>query len=242
MAMSIAQDLRKRAGHVWARRLPLLGLVVLSALPMNAHEFITTNITWNREISRVFHRRCISCHHSGGPAFDLSSYRQVRPWAEAIKHEVLERRMPPWGAIKGFGTFQNEDALSETEIALISSWVEGGAPQGDPGLLPKQTTVGKAASLPSGTTETLSLAGGTLTLKQTVRIAAVRPETLPEGASLRLIAQRRDGAIEPLLWLYRYAPRFRRTYYFKTPMTFRAGTKIQMVPPVGSLSLLLAGE
>ncbi len=29
--------------------------------------------------------------------------RTVEPWAEAIKEEVLARRMPPWNAVKGFG-------------------------------------------------------------------------------------------------------------------------------------------
>jgi len=111
---------------------------MLWASATDAHEFITTKITWAREISRVFNRRCISCHRSGGPAFDLGAYEQARPWAEAIKQEVLERRMPPWGAIKGFGDFRDEEALTEMEIAVISSWVEGGAPRGDLTLLPKQ--------------------------------------------------------------------------------------------------------
>lgn len=61
----------------------------------------------------------------------LTTYAEVRPWAKAIKHQVLTRRMPPWGAVKGFGAFRNDRSLSLPEIALISSWVEGGAPEGD---------------------------------------------------------------------------------------------------------------
>ena len=60
----------------------------------------------------------------------LMSYEDARPWAKAIKLEVLRRSMPPWGAVKGFGTFENDRSLSLTEVALISSWVEGGAPEG----------------------------------------------------------------------------------------------------------------
>ena len=55
----------------------------------------------------------------------------------AIKEEVLERRMPPWGAVKGFGQFQDDQGLTQEQIGLIADWVEGGAPEGDPALPPK---------------------------------------------------------------------------------------------------------
>jgi hypothetical protein len=172
--------------------------------------------------------------------FDLSAYEQARPWAEAIKQEVLERRMPPWGAIKGFGDFRDEEALTEMEIALISSWVEGGAPRGDLTLSPKQIKANAERSAPPKIVETL-LASGSLTLERRVKVAAVRPEAVPEGASLRLVAERPNGAIEPLIWLYGYSSRFRRTYYFKVPMSFGAGTRIRVEPAIGSVSLLIAG-
>jgi hypothetical protein len=230
--------LLERLAHYWAQCLSLLGTLLLWASATDAHEVITTKITWGREISRVFTRRCISCHHNGGPAFDLSVYERARPWAEAIKQEVLERRMPPWGAVKGFGDFRDEDGLSENEIALISSWVEGGAPQGDLNLLPKQIKVKAEPSVPPEIREIL-LPSGSLTLERAVKIAAVRPEVIPEKASLRLIAEHPNGAVEPLIWLYSYASRFRRTYYFKTPISLGTGTRIRVHPAVGSVSLLL---
>jgi len=173
--------------------------------------------------------------------FDLSTYEQTRPWAEAIKQEVLERRMPPWGAIKGFGDFREGEALTEMEIAVISSWVEGGAPRGDLALLPRQIKANAERSAPPPIIETL-LASGSLTLERTIKVAAVRPEVVPEGASLRLIAERPNGTIEPLIWLYGYSSRFRRTYYFKAPMSLGAGTRIRIQPAIGSVSLLLAGR
>jgi len=232
--------LLNRLGHHWAQCLSLLGMLLLWGSATEAHEFITTKITWGREISRVFARRCIRCHHKGGPAFDLGAYEQARPWAEAIKQEVLARRMPPWGAVKGFGDFRDEDGLTEMEIAVISSWVEGGAPRGDLNLLPKQIRVKVELSAPPKIGRTLR-ASGSLTLERNIKIAAVRPEAVPEGASLRLIAERPNGGIEPLIWLYSYTSRFRRTYYFKAPLSFGAGTKIRMHPAVGSVSLLLLG-
>lgn len=232
------RSLLDRFTRHWLR---CLLVVVLSCPATDAHEVITTKITWGRETSRVFNRRCLGCHHDGGPAFDLSSYEQVRPWAEAIKQEVLERRMPPWGAVKGFGDFRDEGGLTEMEIAVISSWVEGGAPRGDLNLLPKDLKAKKERSLPPRTGETLR-ASGTLTLGRAVKIVALRPEVVPEGASLRLIAERPDGTVEPLIWLYSYASRFRRTYYFKVPVSLGAGTRIRLQPPIGTIALLLPGD
>ena len=62
-----------------------------------AHEAIATELTWTRNVSRIFYSRCASCHRSDGSApMPLTTYAEVRPWAKAIKHEVLARRMPPW--------------------------------------------------------------------------------------------------------------------------------------------------
>lgn len=61
----------------------------------------------------------------------LATYEEARPWAKAIKEEVLRKRMPPWPAVKGFGDFSNAPALSQREVDLLVNWVEGGAPKGD---------------------------------------------------------------------------------------------------------------
>jgi hypothetical protein len=69
------------------------------AAHLAAHDIITTNLTFTRDISRIFDRHCNICH---GPSSDipLSTYEQARPWAVAIKEQVLSRAMPPWGAVK----------------------------------------------------------------------------------------------------------------------------------------------
>ena len=40
------------------------------------------------------------------------------------KEAVLARRMPPWGAVKGFGDFRNDQGLSQAELDLITDWVD----------------------------------------------------------------------------------------------------------------------
>ena len=101
------------------------------------HDVITTKITFDREIVRIVQARCASCHREGGSAFSLTTYSEARPWAKAMQEEVLERRMPPWGAVKGFGDFRNDQALTPEQIELMADWVEGGAPEGEPKDLPE---------------------------------------------------------------------------------------------------------
>ena len=82
-----------------------------------------------RDISRIVNNHCASCHHPDGAAFSLMTYGDARPWAVAIKEEILRRRMPPWGAIKGFGEFRNDQALTPEEMERIVSWADGGVPE-----------------------------------------------------------------------------------------------------------------
>ncbi len=60
----------------------------------------------------------------------LATYEEARPWARAIKEEILTRRMPKWHAARGYGDFSNDPSLSPFEIALIVAWADGGAPRG----------------------------------------------------------------------------------------------------------------
>jgi hypothetical protein len=66
----------------------------------------------------------------------LISYKDARPWAKSIREAVLSGKMPPWGADAAFGHFANDPRLSKEETAILSAWVAGGAPEGDPKNLP----------------------------------------------------------------------------------------------------------
>src|SRR3954452_3829757 len=90
----------------------LAGSLGLIALPAAAHDIITTKLTYTRDISRIFSRRCVSCH-SESSSVPLTSYEQVRPWAVDIKEQVISRAMPPWGAVKGFGDLAPDMGLSQ---------------------------------------------------------------------------------------------------------------------------------
>src|SRR5436190_226258 len=117
---------------------PWIKLALLTAAPLYAHDAITTKLTWTQEISRLVYKHCANCHGEGGAAFSLTTYADARPWAKAIRDEVLGRRMPPWGPVKGVGHFRDDPSLSFPEIDMFVAWVEGGAPEGDPALLPSR--------------------------------------------------------------------------------------------------------
>ena len=94
------------------------------------HVPITTKIVFNREIAQIFQKKCFQCHTDGNVSVPLTTYREARPWAVAIKEEILERKMPPWSAAGGYGHFANDMSLTAREISLILSWADGGAPSG----------------------------------------------------------------------------------------------------------------
>ncbi|HXF05185.1 MAG TPA: cytochrome c [Blastocatellia bacterium] len=122
-----------------------LGLCVLILVAFrsgSAHVPITTKVRFTREVIRIFQQNCLGCHRPGGIApFSLASYEEARPWAKAIKEELLEKRMPPWNALKGFGDFRNAPPLMQNDVDLVVNWVEGGVPRGDAKDLPPEPLI-----------------------------------------------------------------------------------------------------
>src|SRR2546427_12104330 len=89
------------------RRFVAVLVLLVSAPLLSAHTVITTKITWSREGSRIAYRHCASGHHDGGSGFSLMTYEEPRPRAEAIKQQVIARRMRPWNGVKGCGEVNN---------------------------------------------------------------------------------------------------------------------------------------
>jgi hypothetical protein len=205
-------------------------LILSAALSVGrAHDVITTKLTWSREISRIVYKHCLSCHHEGGKTpMALLNYTEARPWAVAIKEEVLNRRMPPWPAMKGFGDFRDDISLTQEEISRIAEWVEGGAPEGDPNLLPKAPKAAEAAKPDLGKVQPLVLKDS-MALPKGALLKGIRPAG--SKVTVKVVAELPDGASEPLLWLRPSDPKWQRTFTYKTPVALPKGTRIVVSPP-----------
>ncbi|MSO30688.1 MAG: hypothetical protein EXQ48_07060 [Acidobacteria bacterium] len=105
-------------------------LVLLWEPRVSSHNPITTTVLFNREVATLLNQKCAQCHVERGLAMPLLTYAQVRPWAVAIKEEILAKRMPPWSAERGFGAFANDVGLTTREQEFLISWIDGGVPEG----------------------------------------------------------------------------------------------------------------
>ena len=213
-----------------------LALLAALAGPVCAHDVITTKVTFDREIIRIVNARCGTCHRDGGSAFSLMNYSEARPWAKAIQEEVLERRMPPWGAVKGFGDFRDDQALTPEQIEVIADWVDGGAPEGEPKFLPDP---------PKWTASSPALAGsvhlsvsGDRKLLQPLTLAGIRPRKVAPDVSFQVTAELPDGSIQPLLWLQPYKPAYNHAFWFRNLLVLPRGTVIRGVPAAAIVELL----
>jgi len=206
---------------------------------LRAHTPYSTKITWSRDVSRIVYRNCASCHHPGGSSFSLMTYREARPWAEALKQQVLQRRMPPWNAVKGFGEFKDDHGLTQEDLEVIAEWVDGGGPEGNPLHMPPQPAF-KAANeetrLHPG--ERQLTFRGTTSLTHTLKAVGIRADSIPD-AGLRAVAQRPDGSVEPLIWIEKFNAKDKRTYYFRRPLHLPAGTQIEIAPPEAGIQLVV---
>jgi hypothetical protein len=93
--------------------------------------------TYTKDVAAILNRRCVECHRPGEVApMAFTSYKEVRPWAKAIKERVAVRAMPPWLADPAHGSFKNDRRLSDQEIETIGAWVAAGSPEGNAADLP----------------------------------------------------------------------------------------------------------
>ncbi len=153
----------------------------------------------------------------------FTSYGAVRPWAKAIKEEVLERRMPPWGALDGFGEFFDDISLTSEEIHVLADWVEGGAPEGDSQYLP--TGLNRPAPLPAAGRP----AGASMVfedgwqIRQPLTLLAIRAES-----PLRATVEVPGGRTIPLIWVREVRPQHPQAYRFRAPVRLPVGARVRV--------------
>ncbi len=93
--------------------------------------------TFSKEVVRVFQDHCQSCHHPGDIApFSLMDYASAKPYATQIEVMTQTHQMPPWKPTPDCGNFAETRSMTSDEIATITRWVDGGAPEGNRADLP----------------------------------------------------------------------------------------------------------
>jgi len=211
------------------RLLVAAGLLAFPA-PFRAHDVITTNLTFSRDVSRIFTSRCLSCHGSGS-TMPLTTYAEARPWAVAIKEQVLSRAMPPWGAVKGFGNLSPDNAMTQEEIMIIAGWVVGGAPEGNPAALPKPSSVGHSPATSPLFSDALVVQTRAKLVKR-IEAAGIKPLESRTISSAKVTARLPGGEVLPLLWLYQFDGASKRTFTFRSPLDLPAGTVVESSNPL----------
>src|SRR5262245_60470490 len=93
--------------------------------------------TFSKDVAPILYAKCVQCHRPGEVApMSLITYRDVRPWARAIREKVASRTMPPWFADPAHGKFINDRSLTQAQIDTIVKWADADARQGDPAQMP----------------------------------------------------------------------------------------------------------
>lgn len=218
----------------------LLAASVICAVRLAGHDVITTKVTFDREIIRLFSAHCTSCHRPEGPAFSLTTYEEARPWAKAIGEEVLRRRMPPWGAVKGFGDFRGDQGLTPEQLELIVDWEEGGAPEGEAKDIPEVKTA--ALETPFRRPAEGIIASGEIELSRALMLGALWPVEVPGNASFKVLAELPNGVILPLVWIMNYDMKFNHPFILREPLELPKGTRIRGVPRGAAVSLISAAD
>ncbi len=217
--------------------------MLAAAVRLSGHDPVG-KVTWDREIAPIMAARCISCHRAGGTApMALTTYEEARPWARAIREEVLARRMPQWPVVRGYGDFSNDPSLSAFEIALITAWVDGGAPKTRPASvqasMPLPALPAPPATVPAKPREvtrrcgTAELPPGTL--------IGLRPEA-GDGAAVRITIATPDGGEDPLLWIRAFSDAARQDYWLRNTRTLRSSTRVWIDGENCTVTFLFAGR
>jgi hypothetical protein len=147
------------------------------------------------------------------------TYADAQPRGVAIKDAILSRRMPPWGAVKGFGVFRNDWSLSQEQIELVTKWVDGGIRRGNnAAMLPAAPSV---VSTPTFVPPPNALrVSGPTTLHTAILLDGLFPERVAGTPSMQVTASLPGGHAVPLIWLHEYDARYQHPFLYPRPLHF----------------------
>ena len=112
-------------------------IAALSILLCACAAGLSAQVTYSKEISRIFQARCNNCHRPNDiTPFALTDYNSAVTWARDIVNTIEAGSMPPWKPVPGFGNFVDARTMPDSEKQMVYDWVSNGMPEGDPADLP----------------------------------------------------------------------------------------------------------
>jgi hypothetical protein len=104
-------------------------------------------VTYYRDVKPLLDDRCMRCHTAGGIAgISFETYEDTALMKELIVDAVENNIMPPWLAEAGCEEYQDDPSLSVEEKAMLRTWMELDAPEGDPATAPPSSQANALAA------------------------------------------------------------------------------------------------
>jgi hypothetical protein len=79
---------------------------------------------------------------------------------------------------------------------------------------------------------------GEVVLDRALLLDGVLPARVPDASSMRIVARRPDGSVEPIVWLHGYEAHKPHPFLFRKPLRLPAGTAILGVPQSAQILLI----
>ena len=90
-------------------------------------------VSYHRDVRPLIEDQCLECHLPGGIGpFALDSYEALQSVGSLVVDSVKSGRMPPWLPDPTCNSIEGARLMSETQVDLLSRWVESGMPEGAP--------------------------------------------------------------------------------------------------------------
>ena len=205
-----------------------IALAAAAGAPVSAHPQITTSLTWHRDIQPILAKRCLRCHVDGGAGpMALDKYPTARPWAAAIREEIMQRRMPPTGVRLGVNKFVNVPQLALAEMEMLVAWIDGGAPRGNPDDEPPA-----AAPLPLPAWTKLAVAkpatAGPVLIDAPTALLGLKLVLQSPDAFADVIAVHPGGRRDFLMRMGPPGSPDDTTYWLRRPVALERGTRVEV--------------
>lgn len=93
--------------------------------------------TWHRDVQPIVAEKCGTCHAEGDIApFALTTYAEALEMAPILAPSIESGQMPPWPPATGCNEYTHSRALTDEQQEILLTWIDEGAPEGDPADAP----------------------------------------------------------------------------------------------------------